>query len=162
MSNNKIVVEYFYLDLKTCQRCIGTDNILDEVMKTITPALSLAGYETEYKKIKMENSNIAMQYKFLSSPTIRVNGRDICQSVSENNCDCCGKISDTEVNCRVFEFKGKKYEVPPKEMLAHEILKSAFSETKNEPDCDYRLPENLNNFYKGIKIKKCLCSEKCC
>ena len=28
MSNKKILVEYLYLDLKTCDRCIGTDNVL--------------------------------------------------------------------------------------------------------------------------------------
>ena len=28
MSNKKIIVEYLYLDLNTCERCIGTDKIL--------------------------------------------------------------------------------------------------------------------------------------
>ena len=34
----KVVVEYLYLDLQTCERCIGTDNVLDEVMLVLTPA----------------------------------------------------------------------------------------------------------------------------
>ncbi|MFY9377205.1 MAG: DUF2703 domain-containing protein, partial [Peptococcia bacterium] len=99
----KIVVEYLYLDLETCDRCIGTDSVLDEVMMTLTPALSIAGFKVEYNKIEMKTAEIAEQYKFLSSPTIRINGHDICQSVAENSCGCCSDISGTDVNCRVFE-----------------------------------------------------------
>lgn len=43
-SEKKIIVEYLYLDLEACDRCIGTDNVLDEVMMTLTPALSIAGF----------------------------------------------------------------------------------------------------------------------
>ena len=44
-SEKRVVVDYLYLDLKTCDRCIGTGDILDEVMKELTPVLELAGYE---------------------------------------------------------------------------------------------------------------------
>ena len=37
MSNKKIIVEYLYLDLNTCERCIGTDKILDDVMQVLKP-----------------------------------------------------------------------------------------------------------------------------
>jgi NAD-dependent dihydropyrimidine dehydrogenase PreA subunit len=98
-SEKKIVVEYLYLDLKTCIRCIDTDAILDEVMWTLTPALTLAGYEVEYNKIEMKTAEIAERYEFSSSPTIRVNGQDICASAKENNCVCCSEISSGS-SCR--------------------------------------------------------------
>lgn len=110
-SKKKVVVEYLYLDIETCGRCIGTDNILDEVMITLTPTLNIAGFEVEYNKIEMNTAEVAKQYKFLSSPTIRVNSQDICQSVEENSCGCCSDISGTDVNCRVFEYNGQTYEV---------------------------------------------------
>ncbi len=121
---HKVRVEYLYLDLHTCDRCIGTDHVLDEVMMTITPALRIAGFEVEYRKIEMETEELAERHRFLSSPTIRVNGRDICQSVAENSCGCCSEISGSNVDCRVFEYHGERYEVPPKEMLAAAILQT--------------------------------------
>ena len=100
-----VKVEYLYLDLKSCDRCIGTDGVLDEVMTVLAPVLKIAGYEVEYNKVEMITEELASEYSFVSSPTIRVNGKDICQSVSENNCGCCSEISGTDVDCRVFEFE---------------------------------------------------------
>lgn len=152
----KVIIEYLYLDLQTCDRCIGTDNVLDEVMLTLTPALKIAGFEVEYNKIEMKTAKIALQYKFLSSPTIRVNGQDICQSVAENSCGCCSEISGTDVDCRVFEYNGETYEVPPKEMLAEAILGTVFGNVETDCSCkSYELPENLRDFFAGKKNKKC-------
>jgi hypothetical protein len=159
----KIVVEYLYLDLETCERCIGTDKVLDEVMMVLTPVLEIAGFEVEYNKIEMETSEIAAQYKFLSSPTIRVNGQDICQSVAENSCDCCSDISGTDVNCRVFEHAGEFYEVPTKEMLVKAILNAVFGQVKTSCSCgEYELPENLKEFFEGKQIKSCSSCEGNC
>lgn len=163
-SAKKVLVEYLYLDLQTCDRCIGTDNVLDEVMMILTPSLELAGYKVEYNKIEMETAELAIKYKFLSSPTIRVNGKDICASVKENSCGCCSEISGTDVDCRVFEYNGESYEVPPKEMLAEAILKEVFAPSEGGCSCGgYELPKNLREFYEG-KSKKtsCSCGGSCC
>ena len=163
-SEKKIVVEYLYLDLQSCDRCIGTDNVLDEVMMTLTPAFQMAGYEVEYKKNEMETAELAEQYRFLSSPTIRVNGQDICQSVAENSCGCCSEISGTDVDCRVFEYNGEAYEVAPKEMLTESILQAVFGQVESGCSCGgYELPENLKIFYEGKKSKSgCSCGGNCC
>ncbi|MBN2286408.1 MAG: DUF2703 domain-containing protein [Tissierellales bacterium] len=163
-SFKKVVVEYLYLDLQTCDRCIGTDKVLDEVMVILTPALQLAEYSVEYTKIEMETQEMAMKYKFLSSPTIRVNGKDICNSVLESSCGCCSEISNTDVDCRVFEYNGKTYEIPPKEMLANDILINVFGIDSGECSCetDYKMPENLSSFYQGKKNNGCTCSGNCC
>lgn len=163
--NSKMVqIEYLFLDLKTCDRCIGTDRLLDDVVKTISPALSLAGYTVDYQKIEIDTPNLAIKHQFSSSPTIRINGKDIGGEVKENSCDCCSEISGTDVNCRVFTFQKKDYEVPPKEMLAETILKAAFDQ--NKPCCwqkIYELPENLKTFFEGKKNKtECSCEGKCC
>lgn len=160
----KVLVEYLYLDLQTCDRCIGTDNVLDEVMMTLTPTLQLAGYEVEYDKIEMETAEIAKQHQFLSSPTIRVNRQDICQSVAENSCGCCSDISGTDVDCRVFEYNGETYEVAPKKMLAEAILNAVFGQVETGCSCGvYELPENLREFFEGKKNKSnCSCGGNCC
>ena len=156
---NKVVVEYLYLDLQTCERCIGTDSILDEVMLVLNPALELAGFTVEYKKIEMKTSEIAIQHYFVASPTIRVNGHDICQSVAENSCGCCSEISDTDVECRVFDYNGETFEVPPKEMLAEGILQLVFGRSfEGCSNSKYKLSENLKNFFDGKKTKSgCSC-----
>ena len=163
-TENKVLVEYLYLDLQTCSRCIGTDNVLDEVMTALTPTLRLAGFEAEYNKIEMETAELAEKYQFLSSPTIRVNGRDICASVKENSCGCCGEISGTDVACRVFEYNGVTYEVPPKEMLAEGILRSMFGPNEGcGSGGGYALPKNLRDFFNGKKSRvPCSCGESCC
>ena len=164
VSENKIAVEYLYLDLQSCDRCIGTDKVLDEVIMTLTPALQMAGYEIEYKKIKIETAELAEQYRFLSSPTVRVNGNDICQSVAENSCGCCSEISGTDVDCRVFEYNGEIYETAPKEMLAEAILNEVFGQSETGCSCGkYELPENLKVFFEGkTKISACSCGSNCC
>ena len=137
----KALIEYLYLDLNTCERCIGTDSVLDEVMITLTPTLKLAGFVVEYTKTEIKTAELAMKYRFLSSPTIRVNGNDICGAIKENSCGCCSEISGNDVNCRVFEYNGETYEVPPKAMLAEAILKSIFDQSSSGCSCgNYELP----------------------
>jgi len=146
-----VLVEYLYLDLQVCNRCIGTEQVLEEVLTGLSPALHLAGYTLDYRKIKMETPELARQYQFESSPTVRVNGRDVCFKVQENLCDCCSDISGSVVNCRVFVYEGQTYEVPPKEMLAEAILKGIFWSPAAGccTDSEYKLAENLEVFYKG-------------
>ena len=159
-------VEYLYLDLNTCDRCIGTDQELEEVVSVLTPALKLAGYSVEIRKIEIATKELAEKYCFLSSPTIRVNGKDICQTVSESDCGCCGEISGTQVDCRVFEYGEETFEVPPTEMLASAILQEIFGgpgesggyHTQEE----YAVPDNLKSFFQGKEEKQCACQESCC
>ena len=162
-AEKRVLVEYLYLDLKVCDRCIGTDNVLDEVMAALSPVLELAGYVVTYNKIEMTTAEIATQYKFLSSPTIRVNGRDICTSVEENSCGCCSDLSGTDVDCRVFSYNGESYEVPPSEMVAEAVLKAVFGPDEIGMPEDYEMPENITSFFKGKKNKSgCSCADGCC
>ncbi len=162
-AEKKVIVEYLYLDLQTCNRCIGTDSVLDEVMTALTPALRLAGYDVEYRKTEMETAELAEKHRFLSSPTIRINGHDICGPVKENSCGCCSEISGSDVACRVFEYQGASYEIPPGEMLAEATLKAVFG-TPDGDDCvGYELPDNLKAFFKGKNSRSsCSCGGNCC
>ncbi len=160
-----LLIEYLYLDLQTCERCVGTEDVLQEVITVLTPALELAGYSVKYKKIEMSTREIAKKYRFLSSPTIRVNGHDICATMAENNCGCCGEISGTQVDCRVFKYNGETFEIPPKEMLAERILAAVSSKKRRVYlSGNYTFPENLKKFYDGKESKTgCGCGgENCC
>lgn len=153
-----VLIQYLYLDLATCDRCIGADAVLEEVLLTISPALETAGYHIKLEKVEIANEELAKEYRFLASPTIRVNGQDICEAVEENACGCCGEISGTDVTCRTFAYEGQTYEVPPKAMLAEQILKAALGVEYSDCICgEYTLPENLRNFFAGKATKTCCC-----
>lgn len=80
-----------------------------------------------------------------------------------HGCGCCSEISGTNVDCRVFEYNGETYEVPPKEMLAEAILQTVFGLHEDSCSCNnYKLPENLRTFFEGKKSTKCSCGGNCC
>lgn len=145
-----VTVEYLYLDLAECDRCIGTAQALDEVLAALTPALAMAGYTLRCQKIEMATAELAAQYRLLASPTVRVNGRDIAAGVRENHCGCCSAISHSDVDCRVFEYNGHTYEVAPKQMLARAILSAVCNVQPASPGQEtYRLPDHLARFFAG-------------
>lgn len=159
----EVRIDYLYLDLNTCDRCMGTDSVLEKVIRELTPAFALAGYRISYCKTEIATEQDAILNRFVSSPTIRVNGIDICSDVKESDCGCCGEISGTQVDCRVFEYNGKLYNIPPKAMLAEAILKNAFAVATDHSLEAYELPENLKKFFNGKKKKaSCHCSSSCC
>lgn len=159
-ARRKLLLEYLALDRRACDRCAQTEAALDEVVAVLRPALELAGYAVAYQKREVATPQLAEEYRFLSSPTIRVNGQDVFGPVQESGCSCCGEIAGAPVDCRVFEDGGKTYEVPTKEMLAHAILKSLSA----QPSCScgwYEFPDNLRRFYEG-KARKAEQAPPCC
>ena len=152
---NTVLVEYLYLDLNTCDRCMGTEEILREVIRALAPALDMAGCEIDLQMIEVKTEEMAAALGFFSSPTIRVNQQDICLSLAESTCGCCSEISGTDVDCRVFVYEGQTSEVPTREFLAQAILRRAFA--PEEPCCCTEtrpLPENLRKFFAGKREKE--------
>lgn len=75
-----------------------------------------------------------------------------------------GHFRQWYVDCRVFEYNGEAYEVPPKEMLAEAALLAVFGQAEEKCSCgEYELPDNLKNFFEGKKNKaECSCGGDCC
>lgn len=74
---NKIIIDFLYLDLNVCNRCQGTDQGLEEAIEDVAKVLESAGVEIVVNKIHINSKEKAIQHRFVTSPTIRVNGRDI-------------------------------------------------------------------------------------
>ncbi|MCU7378940.1 DUF2703 domain-containing protein [Clostridiales Family XIII bacterium ASD5510] len=70
--------------MTSCERCQATDHTLTEAIKELYPVLETLGYEIFYRKIEIVTETMAKEYHFLSSPTIRINGRDICGEIKES------------------------------------------------------------------------------
>ncbi|MGB4659840.1 MAG: DUF2703 domain-containing protein [Mobilitalea sp.] len=152
--NKQIVIDFLYLDLSVCERCQGTESNLDTAINNVSEVLKAAGYDIELNKVNINTKELAIKYKFLSSPTIRINGKDIAMEVIESSCKECGDLCGDDVDCRVWTYEGKEYTEPPKEFIINAILKEVYSEKavsdeKNADKTDYELPANLKKYFKA-------------
>jgi len=97
MGNN--VVEILYTD--ACPFWKETMKMIDEVMKELNLAATV-------KKTRITSEEEAKRYGFPGSPTVRVNGVDI---------DPAARDMPSYIGCRIYTFKGRTYESPPKKMM---------------------------------------------
>ncbi|MGI6422184.1 MAG: DUF2703 domain-containing protein [Syntrophomonadaceae bacterium] len=156
IDKRKIVIDFLFLDLSVCTRCQGTDTSLDEALVEVSKVLEATGTEVVLNKVNVISEELAAEYKFVSSPTIRVNGHDIQMEVKESLCESCGDLCGDEVDCRVWVYQGKEYTVPPKAMIIEAILKEVYGGNRgdNVDEQEYVMPENLKHFYAVMESKK--------
>ncbi|HHV06962.1 MAG TPA: DUF2703 domain-containing protein [Firmicutes bacterium] len=156
LSNKKtITIDFLYLDLNVCTRCQGADANLDAALAEVARVLELTGVEVIVNKINVNSEQLAIAHKFVSSPTIRVNGRDIQLEVKESLCESCGDLCGEDVDCRVWVYQGKEYTLPPRGMIVEAILKVVYGGTDANPQPEteqpYVMPENLKHFYAAMR-----------
>ncbi|MDO6354834.1 DUF2703 domain-containing protein [Caloramator sp. CAR-1] len=151
VNKRKLVIDFLYLDLTSCDRCMKTDDTLDEALNEVKRVLEATGIEVVVNKINITNEDLAKKYKFVSSPTIRINGRDIQMDIKESPCKACGDLCGDDVDCRVWVYQGKEYDFPPKEMIIESILKAVYGGSETVKEEEYVMPENLKRFFDGMK-----------
>lgn len=155
----KIIIDFMYLDLSVCERCRGAEESLEEAIAEVKRVLELTGVEVVVNKIHIDSEEKAVQYQFKSSPTIRINGKDIQLEAKESLCESCGDLCGDEVDCRVWVYNGKEYNVPPKAMIVDTILREIYSSSgssdiyENKKEQKYEVPKNLKNFFEAIRGK---------
>jgi len=146
-------IDFLYLDLSVCERCQGTESSLDEAINDVSKVLNAAGFEIKINKINVNSKELAIKYEFVSSPTIRINEKDIAMDVKESTCKECGDLCGDSVDCRVWNYEGVDYTKPPKELIINAILKEIYSVNlpKSGKKDPYVLPHNLEVFFAGKK-----------
>lgn len=155
----KIIIDFMYLDLSICTRCQGAEDSLEEAIADVAKVLELTGAEVVVNKIHIDSKEKAIKYRFESSPTIRINGNDIQLEMKESLCESCGDLCGDEVDCRVWVYKGKEYNVPPKAMMIDAILREIYSNNelsgngKQSKQKEYEIPENLRRFFDSMGQK---------
>ena len=166
-SSNKVVnIDFLFLDLSVCTRCQGTEGSLDDALESTSELLKNIGYEVKVNKIHIETEAQAKEQRFESSPTIRVDGRDIQMEVKESHCSACSSLTDgASVDCRLWLYKGKEYSAPPKEMIIDAVMSSIYS-NKNAIDTvdingeeGFVLSDNLVEYF-AKKDKLCTAVNK--
>jgi len=145
-----ISVEYLYLDLDECGRCSDTYIALGEALKEAGPVLEASGVKISLASTKVESQEQAIGLRFQASPTIRMNGRDICETVDETCCEDCSSLCGNDVTCRVWSFRGRTYNSAPKALIVDALLRAAYSPAPQDAsDEEFTLPENLRKFFEG-------------
>lgn len=150
-ADNRLDIDLMYIDLSVCDRCQGTEQNLDEAIASVEPLLKSAGYSVNLNKILVESEEQARELQFVTSPTIRINGRDIQLEATESHCSSCSSlVEDEPIDCRSWEYKGESFDAPPTAMIIEAIVMHVFDaaphEDKEKTE-SYQVPENLKRFF---------------
>jgi hypothetical protein len=159
----KVEIDFLYLDLEVCDRCKGTEANLAIALESVGNVLAASGVEVLVRKTLVDSESKATELAFVSSPTIRVNGRDIAPELKESSCASCGEASSYggKIDCRVWVYRGQEYTVPPVGLIVDATLAAVYSVQervpKSVPKEDRAIPENLKRFFasKGAKQQAC-------
>lgn len=173
-----IPVEFLYLDLTTCRRCIETGGNLEEAVDRVAPILADIGVELEFRKVHVSNEEDARKHVLEISPTVRINHRDIQPDWEASECGACGDLccsETTTVECRLWDWDGKTHTAAPVPLLMKAILTESLSgERADEREKDVEVSENLEAFFrsKGRSSERhhaqqaceteCGCGPECC
>ncbi|MFZ5596821.1 MAG: DUF2703 domain-containing protein [Bacillota bacterium] len=150
----QFLIEFMFIDLSVCTRCQGTESSLEEAVSEVARILEATGVEVVVRKIHIQTEAQARELGFISSPTIRVNGRDIQMDVRESLCESCGDLCGDDVDCRVWVYQGKEYDTPPKAMIIDAILREVYggSDKSSEPPArPVDIPDNLKRFFAAMQ-----------
>jgi hypothetical protein len=137
----------------------------------VREVLAATGVEVEIEKVLVESAEQARALLFVSSPTIRVDGRDIALDLRESSCgsEPCTDGCGDQIVCRVWVHRGREYTEPPVAMIVDAILAHvhAGAASSGAPGSErYELPENLKRFFAARTGPSECCSpaeqESCC
>ena len=156
VEKRQILIDFLYLDLEVCDWCKGTDDSLNGALAEVSAVLSATGVEVVVNRIHVDSEEKAVKHRFASSPTIRVNGRDIQLDGKESKCESCGDLCGDEVDCRIWLYQGKEYTSPPPAMIVDAILREVYGQpataaAASEP---FVLPDNLRKFFRAMQTKQ--------
>jgi hypothetical protein len=163
-SPRQVDIDFMYLDLETCTRCRGTDANLETALAEVGQVLAAAGAEVAVRKTLIASEEQARALGFISSPTIRVAGRDIALELRESSCAECGEACgcDGAIDCRVWVWQGDEYTAAPPAMIVDAILREVYGSGERAfAPVSSALPENLERFFAG-KAQSMAESAGCC
>jgi hypothetical protein len=151
-STPTLIIDFLYLDLTTCTRCRSTDRSLEAGLAAVGNVLTAAGMGVEVRKVHISSEAQARGWRFVSSPTIRINGADIAFELRESSCgsEACVDGCGDHIACRVWVFGDREFTEPPAALIVDAILRHVYGQpTAQVQDRPYRLPDNLRRFFAG-------------
>lgn len=115
---NKIRVQLLYI--LDCPWCVKTKKLVRESLKELR-------VKAEIEEILIDTEKKAKKYKFIGSPTVRINGKDIQEKVSKGQCLPCEELAgyaqettgfikqECRCGCRIFFIKENNILIRQKE-----------------------------------------------
>jgi hypothetical protein len=145
-------IDFLFLDLTTCTRCLGADRSLESALAVVGEVLEATGVEVEVTKVLVQSAEQARVLRFVSSPTIRVDGQDVALELRESSCgsEACTDGCGDQIACRVWVHRGQEYTEPPLAMIVDAILGHVYGGASSRGASEaqrYELPENLARFF---------------
>jgi hypothetical protein len=148
-------IEFLFIDRDDCGRSSGTEDHLLAALEQAREDLATRAVTTSLEAVHVADATTAVARRLVSSPTVRVNGYDIAGALVESACaaDGCTCGDGTSIDCRVWEWQGRTYEVPPVAMLVERIIDPVGPRVLGD---DYVLPDNLARFFStGVEAGCC-------
>jgi hypothetical protein len=140
-----VAIDFLFLDLSTCGRCLGTGANIATALEAIGAVLQATGARVDLRKIQVQSLEQARELEFVSSPTIRVNGRDIAVEALESECGAGGCGCGPAASCRVWRYAGRDYTEAPMGLIVDAVMSELYggASRRTSPAADYELPDNL-------------------
>ena len=162
----EITIDFLFLDLTSCTRCLGTDQNLETALEIVRDVLEATGAAVQVRKTLVETADQARELRFVSSPTIRINGRDIAFELKESACGCdaCVDGCGDDIACRDWTYRGEEHSEAPVGLIVDAVLGEVYggaARRATTPDDAYQLPENLDAFFVGKRAASAA-QESCC
>lgn len=156
MENKVLNVDLVAIDMETCARCVPTGDQLQAAVRLLSPVADALGIELRHHVIVVQTPEEAKEQALLSSPTIRLNGRDVAQDIRESVCESCGDLTDNNamIDCREWHYRGKVYFAAPLPMLLEAIMGAMLNIDRAPPVVSTpleTLPKNLQRFFDSKK-----------
>lgn len=152
-------IDLLAIDLDICQRCVPTSEQLRDAVSLLVPVADALGIELRHREIVVQTPEEAKEYALLSSPTIRLNGRDVAQDIRESLCESCGDLTgnNTAVDCREWHYRGQVYYAAPLPLLIEAIMGAMLNidASPSVPVPLEELPENLQRYFSEKKVSSC-------
>ncbi|HHT9161927.1 MAG TPA: DF family (seleno)protein [Candidatus Brocadiia bacterium] len=87
-----------------------------DALKVLEEAMAEVGIKSTISVNIIETDEDAVQFKFVGSPTIQINGEDVDASSK--------RVTQYKAaSCRLYFYEGRSYDYPPKEMIINALLR---------------------------------------
>lgn len=119
----KLIIEWKHVEVEgeTCDRCYDTGENLANEIKRLNRALNPKGFEVSLKETKLGGEQVH------HSNVLLFNGVSIEEilniQVSNNYCESCSTLLNTDTYCRTVVYDGNEYEDIPAKAIRHAAYK---------------------------------------
>jgi hypothetical protein len=148
-----VEVELLAIDLATCTRCTGTLANIERAIEQVRQVAASIGTTLRLRKTLITSEAEARAHWFWSSPTIRIDGRDLTFDTRESRCDSCSELCgcDQGTSCRVWSYRGEEHTEAPVGLIVEALLAELAGGGRpghpTVPAGDFTVPENLRRFF---------------